>query len=175
MANLKDNNRGFTLAEIMIASLVLVIILVGLLASYVACFDLNETSKNVTLAMNAAQAKMAEITDYSFANACSDYNATTFTVSDMPDSRGVIYIYPYSSYTTNSSCNNCTSCDYKMLRVVISVSWRQKSGRIIGEDNGGVPYIAANALNGALNTGEDTNSNGKIDSPVQLVAFLTAG
>lgn len=166
------SQQGFTLAELMVAALILVTILVGLLASYVTCFDLNETSKNTTLAVDAAQQKMAQVSDYSFANACSNFNNTNFTLADsdlalMPagESRGKIYVYAYTGSSTSNSCADCT-CDYDMLRVVVSVCWRQKSGRVIGEDKD---------LDGILDAGEDTNGNGKIDSPVQLVAFLTAG
>lgn len=166
------SKTGFTLAELMVAALILITILVGLLASYVTCFDLNETSKNMTLAMDAVNQKMAQISDYSFSNVCSNFNNSTFTLADsdlqlMPagDSRGKIYVYPYTTSNIASSCVDCT-CDYTMLRVVISVSWRQKSGRIIGEDKD---------LDGVLDAGEDTNGNGKIDSPAQIVTFLTAG
>lgn len=167
------SETGFTLAELMVAALILITILVGLLASYVTCFDLNETSKNMTLAMDAINQKMAQISDYSFSNACSAFNGTTFTLADsdlqlMPagESRGKIYIYPYSSSDTSSTCASCVSCDYTMLRVVISVCWRQKSGRVIGEDKD---------LDGALDFGEDTNGNNQIDSPAQIVTFFTAG
>ena len=166
------SKTGFTLAELMVAALILITILVGLLASYVTCFDLNETSKNVTLAMDAINQKMAEVSDYSFSNICSQFNNGNFTLADadialMPagDSWGKIYVYPYTGSAITSSCADCT-CDYDMLRVVISVCWRQKSGRVIGEDKD---------LDGVLDAGEDTNANGQIDSPAQLVTFFTAG
>lgn len=165
---------GFTLAELMVAALILITILVGLLASYVTCFDLNETSKNFTLAMDAINQKMAEVSDYSFSNICSNFGISnsTFTLSDsdfqlMPagDSRGNIYVYPYTTSSISSACASGCTCDYTMLRVVISVCWRQKSGRVIGEDKD---------LDGVLDSGEDTNGNNQIDSPAQLVTFLTA-
>ena len=168
------NRRGFTLAELMIAALILVVILVGLLATFVTCFELNETNRNKALALYAAQEEMAKIRNYDFDNACDDFaiNATpsgtnsTFTVTDMPagESSGVIYAYVDTEYNTCPGGFDCT-CDYDILRVVISVCWRQKSGRVIGEDTD---------LDGVLDTGEDANINGQIDSPVQLVTLLTA-
>lgn len=169
-SNKIKNKSGFTLAELMVASLVLVTILVGLLASFVTCLDLNETSRNLTTALDAAQQKLAEIKDYSFSLACSDYSDANkykfFTLTDMPagESKGVVYPY------VDSGLNSCTvyncSCDYDVLRVVISVCWRQKSGRVIGEDKD---------LDGVLDIGEDKNGNNQIDSPAQIVTFLTAG
>ncbi|MBU2541035.1 MAG: hypothetical protein KJ593_03940 [Candidatus Omnitrophica bacterium] len=161
-----DSCSGFTLAELMIAALVLVTVLVGLLASYVACLDLNETNSNMTLALNAAQEKLAEIRDYSFSNICTDFNNTTFNLDGiMPTGESMAMIYTYVDSDFNScSTYNC-SCDYDVIRVVISVCWRQKSGRVIGEDKD---------LDGIIDTDEDVNNNGQIDSPAQIVTFLTA-
>jgi type II secretory pathway pseudopilin PulG len=163
---------GFTLAELMVASLVLVTILVGLLASYVTCFDFNETSRNLTTALNAAQLKLDEMRDHSFSLICTDFNNTTFTVDDMPagESRGTIYVFIDALPTgLNPDCSsfgsNCPCSDYDILRVVISVCWRQKSGRVIGEDKD---------LDGVLDIGEDKNGNSIIDSPAQVVSYLTA-
>jgi len=162
---------GFTLSELMIAALVLVTILVGLLASYVTCFDLNETNRNTTSALNAAQEKMAEIRNWNFDTVCSDFNTdpdNKFTVFGMPagESMGVVYAYVDTEYNTCPGGFNCT-CNYDILRVVISVCWRQKGGRVIGEDTN---------LDGVLDVGagEDTNGNGQIDSPVQLISFVTS-
>ncbi len=164
---------GFTLAELMVASLVLVTILVGLLASFVTCLDLNETSRNLTTALDAAQQKLAEIREHSFGDACSYYNGRSVDddgnpddVDDMPpgESRRIVYVY-VDPGVNSCSTYNCT-CDYDVLRIVISVCWRQKSGRIIGEDKD---------LDGVLDLGEDKNGNNQIDSPAQIVTFLTAG
>ncbi|MEW6009170.1 MAG: hypothetical protein AB1629_06020 [Candidatus Omnitrophota bacterium] len=168
-----SNNYGFTLAELMVASLVLVTILVGLLASFVTCLDLNETSRNLTTALDAAQQKVAEIREHSFSDVCAYYNGRSTDsdgnpddLDDMPagESRRIVYVY------VDSGLNSCTTynctCDYKILRIIISVCFRQKSGRVIGEDKN---------LNGVLDAGEDKNANNQIDSPAQIVTFLTAG
>ena len=47
--------------------------------------------------------------------------------------------------------------------VTVSVCYRTKGGRVIGED--------AN-LNGTLNTGEDKNGNYVLDSPIQLTTYV---
>lgn len=179
------SQTGFTLAELMVAALVLVTILVGLLSTYVTCFDLNETNSNMTLALNAAEEKMAEIRDYSFRNACAKFQDEVDGIDVMCECEdgedpvdcceGLLRTYVYiddsdlngrcsSSEISNDDCN----CVYDMLRVVISASWRQKSGRVIGEDQD---------LDGVLDTDpdEDVNDNNQIDSPVQIVTYMTSG
>jgi Tfp pilus assembly protein PilV len=147
-----DNRKGFTLIEVMLAAAFLIIVLGGLLATYISCFELISTSRNLTLAVNAARGKVEEIRDYSFNQIYSDYDNTTFTVNEMStgNSRGVVYV-------------DNTNPD--LLQVIVSVCWRQRANRIIGEDLD---------LDGNLDTGEDTNFNNMIDSPAQLITLITA-
>jgi hypothetical protein len=147
-----DNRKGFTLIEVMLAAAFLIIVLGGLLATYISCFELISTSRNLTLAVNAARGKVEEIRDYSFNQIYSDYDNTTFTVNEMSagNSRGVVYV-------------DNTNPD--LLQVIVSVCWRQRANRIIGEDLD---------LDGNLDTGEDTNPNNMIDSPAQLITLITA-
>lgn len=142
---------GFTLIEVVLAVGILVFVLCGILATYISCFELIATSKNMTLATNTAQRKIEEVRDYNFYNIYNDYNHQTFSVDEMPagDSRGVIYV---------------DDSNPELLRITVSVCWRQRAGRIIGEDSN---------LNGSLNSGEDLNGNGIIDSPVQLITLIT--
>ncbi len=58
----------------------------------------------------------------------------------------------------------------RLLEVTITVCWRAKDGRIIGEDNGAGGGIA---LNGILDGAEDINGNGELDSPVKFMEFIT--
>jgi hypothetical protein len=69
---------------------------------------------------------------------------------------GVIYLY-----TDHSSR---TYVDAEMIEVVVSVSWQDRNGRIMGEDLD---------LDGTLDGGEDTNSDGELSSPVSLRTFIT--
>ena len=152
MRRLRNNHKGFTLIEVMLAAAFLVIVLSGLLATYISCFELISLSRNLTFATNAAQMKIEEIRDYSFSHIYSDYDNTTFNVSEITpgNSRGVIYV------------NNKNP---ELLLVTISVCWDQRSGRIIGEDLN---------LDGNLDAGEDANGNSIIDSPAQIVTLIAA-
>ncbi len=148
--------NGFTLIELMLAAAVLIVVVVGLLATYVGCFTINETAKNLTLAINAAQQTLEEIRDYNFYSIYDDYNNTTFEASGIPNSDGE------GSVKINDS-------NPDLLKVTISVCWRQRGGRIIGEDNGRGGGIA---LNGRLDGTEDVNGNGIIDSPASIVTLM---
>jgi len=144
--------RGFTLIEVMIAAAILAIVLCGLLVTYIRCFELISTSRNLTFAVNAAQRKIEEMRDYTFSQIYTDYNNQNFTVDEIGagNSRGVIYV---------------DNSDPVLLKVTISVCWRQQGSRIIGEDLN---------LNGILDPGEDLNGNNMIDSPAQLVTLIAA-
>lgn len=146
-----NTNKGFTLPELMISSLILGITFVGMLLTFIKCMELSELSRNSMTAIAAAKSKMEEIKNHDFNTIFTDYNNVAFEVTGFSPSRaeGVTYI-------NNSNPD--------LLVVTISVSWRQKNGRVIGEDTN---------LNGAFNVGEDTMTvNGLLDSPVQIVGNI---
>lgn len=141
-------NHGFTLLELMIASGVLIIALVGLLATYIACLELEETTKNSNSALNAARQVLEEIRDTPFLSIFDTYDGYTFHVPGFAANSSQGYV----------SINNSTD----LLNVTIGVCWRQKSLRIIGEcqDVAGVVSFS------------DANGNSILDSPVQLTTLM---
>lgn len=147
---LRGNLKAFTLIEVMLGAALLVTVLVSIIAVYMICFELVSTSRNMTFAVNEAQAMMEEIRDYDFYIIYSYYNNKTFTVSEITsgNSRGVVYV-------DNSNPS--------LLKVTISVCWRDRT-RTIGEDLD---------FDGVLDSGEDLNKNGIIDSPAQIVSLIT--
>lgn len=142
--------RGFTLLELMIAVGVLVVALAGLLGVFAHLMLLNENSSKLTLAVTACQAKLEEMRNSTFSTLYTAYNNTSFNPSGFAagEAKGAI------------SINNS---DPNLLQVFISVSWRTRSNRVIGEDQN---------LNGSLNAGEDTNPNGRLDSPGQIATLM---
>lgn len=146
-----SSNKGVTLAEALLAGAILAFVLCGILATYISCLELIAIARNLTAAINAAQEKLEEIRDYSFSLIYSDYNNQSFTVSGIPQgAKGVIYV---------------DDSNPELLKVTVSVSWLNRSNRVIGED--------AN-LNGILDSGEDLNGNSIIDSPAQVVTLITS-
>lgn len=148
--------RGFTLLELMLAATILIVAVAGLLASYVLCFNLAETAKNMTLATTAIQFKLEEIRDHTFGDITADFDNTTFTVSGFGagQATGAIYV---ESITTD------------ILRVTVSVCWRQRGNRIFGEDNGRGGGVT---LSGHLEGTEDIDADGIVDSPAMISTLM---
>ena len=66
-------NRGFALLEVLVATGILVIVLSGLLVTFVSCILMNETNSNLVIASNDAQnilehIKQIAATDYDTIN-----------------------------------------------------------------------------------------------------------
>ena len=150
------NKHAFTLIELMIASVVIAAALLGLLGVFTACLGLNETSQNITLAINEAQEKLEEIRNTNFASIIASHNGP-FALSGL-DGRGLVD----ATYVTGSNNN--------LINIRVVICWRQRGERIIGEDDGtGAGGIA---LDGVLNGSEDADGDNLLDSPAQIVTLM---
>ncbi len=156
--------KGMTLVEVLITIMILTFVVLSLLQSFVYFSILASASGNLAAVTAKAQSKMEEIRDHNFVDIPTDFgeggtpgNVFFLTrANDGVDASGVIYLD-----TVHSG----------LLQVTIVVSWRNKDGRIIGGDNGGGD--ATKALNGVWNTGEPSDSNGRLVSPVlTLVSYV---
>ncbi len=143
----KDNNKSFTLIELMIAATIFLIAFVGILISYFTCLELSEISKNTSIAVHASKARLETIRNTTFNQIKATYNNTAFVIANF-NGKGVSYV---------------DDTNPRLLKITVSFCWKQPSGRVVGEDKN---------LNGQLDAGEDTNGNGTIDSPVQLVSYI---
>lgn len=139
--------KSFTLVEMLIAFAILIVAISSILITYLACFVLVDTVRDINIAIGAAQGLVEEIRSTPFTDIVTEYNGLNFTVNDIPSSRGVVYV---------------DDANPELLEVTVSVCWRHRN-RIIGEDSN---------LNGVLDTGEDVNGNGIIDSPVELTTRI---
>lgn len=145
----KTAKSGFTFLELMIVCGILIVALTGLLATYVTCLELTETTKNSNYALQAAQKVIEEVRSTAFTSVASVYNGYTFQVPFMAANSSIGRVVVNSTNAT-------------LLRVDVGVCWRQKGNRIIGE---------CQNVSGVL-TFNDTNTNGFLDSPVQLVTLV---
>jgi prepilin-type N-terminal cleavage/methylation domain-containing protein len=154
------SNRGFTLAELLLAAAILALVLTGLLSVFVSCIIFNETNRNLTIAYAAAQAKAEEVKNTTFDNlfiSCPSprptgalCNGDTFALEGFSanDAQGKIEI-------SNESTN------LKRIRII---AWLRSRNRYLsGED------INRNL---SLDSGEDINNNGYLDLPVQLITLI---
>jgi hypothetical protein len=141
------HRRGMTLVEVIVSTCVFLMAVVGILYSFVKCIELNEIGRESTIAVVGVKNKLEEIKSVNIASIFTTYDNTTFTITGL-NGKGVIYV------------DNSNS---RLLEVKVVFCWRLMGGRIVGEDTN---------LNGVLNTGEDKNGNGQIDSNVQIVTRI---
>ncbi|HBR15127.1 MAG TPA: hypothetical protein DD723_06255 [Candidatus Omnitrophica bacterium] len=146
------NSQGMTLVEILVTVGILVITMAGVLQVFIFCSKLSDASHEVTLAMAEAQGKLDEIRDHSFSQVPTDYAlggtpGNTFNLSQLTG-KGVIYI---------------NAANPNLLEIDVVVHWRSGDNRMIGEDSD---------LDGILDSGEDINGNGRLDSIARLVTLV---
>jgi len=140
-------SKGFSLVETVLAIAILAFAVCAILQTYATCFALSSISENTNIATNAAQGLLEEMRSSSYVQLYDDYHGLLFTVNDIPDSRGIVYV---------------DDSNPELLKVTVAVCWRSGS-RVIGEDRD---------LDGVLDAGEDANGNGMIDSVVELVTLI---
>jgi len=145
---MRKNKQGFTLLELMFVISILVVVISGMIRLFIFTSTQVDIAGRKTIAISQAQNKLEEIRNHDFDLIATDYASTSFNLS-LIDGKGVIYI---------------DSSNAELLTLEIVVSWRNKYNRIIGEDQD---------MDGALDAGEDLNSNGKIDSSVELISYVT--
>lgn len=144
---LSQNNSGFTLVELLVASGLLIIVVTGLLLSYIRALELNEISRNSSIAVQAGRTRMDTIKNTAFDQVKATYNNVTFNIGGL-NGKGISYV---------------DDTNPKLLKITIPISWKQKNGRLFGEDAD---------LDGVLDAGEDKNANGLLSSPVEIVDYL---
>jgi prepilin-type N-terminal cleavage/methylation domain-containing protein len=141
------SNQGFTLPELMMSAMITVIAFMGILYTYARYLELDEISRNTGIALQTVQNKIEAIKNTDYDLIYATFHNQTFTTTGI-NGRGVTTI-------DNSNGN--------LMLITVTFCWRQSNGRRMGEDTN---------LNGVLNTGEDANGNGSMDSPVQLIAYI---
>ncbi len=145
--NLRSPSKALTLIELLIAVLILVPLFAIGMQTFIKCMELSDLAKNSSLAVWGIKNRITTIENTVFSQIYNTYNNTTFTIPGL-NGKGKTYI-------NNTNPNH--------VIVTISFSWKERSGRIIGEDKN---------LNGILDAGEDTNGNGQLDSPVEMTTQI---
>lgn len=140
MRNTKVRNKGFfvksfTLAEVMLTALFLSVVVSALLASFVACFLLNEANRNQSISTTHAQYVMEEIKDSaSTANGFNNLRTVVptqwnWSVSNDFTSRGFSYLDSerITVTFTDALTGAAPTAASKLLDVVVSVSWLDRA------------------------------------------------
>ncbi len=162
----RNSVTGFTLVEVLLCMGLLLGLFMSVINVYLYCFNLQETSRKTTIALNEAQAKLEEIKNLvsdlnddmyidNFENIVVNYDGE---ILDLPSINGKIMTE--ANYVTD--VNDPDNLNLVMVRVV--VCWRQKGGRIIGEAK----------IDGADNlVFSDLDADGTIESPVELITAIS--
>ena len=145
---LKNNDRGFTLPELLMATVLMAVIFVGVLLTILKCLELTDIARVSSAAVIAAKNKMMEVENTPYGSIVANYHNVPFDVSGF-NGKGV-------TYATSAS---------QAITITAVVCWKQPNGRVFGEDTN---------LNGAVNAGEDSNGNGRLDSIVQVTTIKNA-
>jgi len=126
MMRLRFCKKGFTLLELMISAAIILVTLVGLIETYVACLRLNEISKNENFALQATVSVMEAIRRTpvtQFAQIYTDYNNKTYDIAGMPSGDGTVCVR-----VNDSSANG------SLFDIAVGACWQQ-GNRIMGGCN----------------------------------------
>lgn len=137
---------AMTLVELLIATLIMVPVCIAVMYVFLQCMEYNDLARNTSTALRVCQKTLTQMETTSFDQIAATYHQQSFTSTDL-SGRGVTYV---------------DSSDPNYLKLTASFSWRQKNGRILGEDKD---------LDGVIDAGEDQNSNGMLDSPIMLTTY----
>ena len=117
---LHDKKRGFTLAEALIASVILVVTAIAFLDNLIQCSNLTETVSLKDIALNAARGKLEEIA-HSDLTQVMTYNGQTYPVTGLTAPVG--QTNPLSVAVTQVGTTN-------LFEITITVNWQQR-GRLM--------------------------------------------
>lgn len=114
--------KGFTLSELLLAALILVVALSAILIEFLACSVLNDSSRNLTLATTHAGYIMEDIKNTSFANIANNINNGDWDW-DSSDITGE-GLTALRNESIDSSVSGTT-----LLTVTVTVSWKDRNNR----------------------------------------------
>jgi len=119
------SQTGFTLPELLLASLILVFVLAGILSVFVNCGFLNESNRNLAVAISHAQYIMEEIRGTSFSQIESKVNN-----GDWDLSAAEIQSAPYNlTALSNEYINTNITQSGNPLGVSVTDTWTDRGGR----------------------------------------------
>lgn len=121
---MKPKNKGFTLAELLLAVSLLAIALTAILLVYINCILLNDSNRNLTIALTHAHFALEEVKSTSFTNIIPTYNGVTWNQADIT-AKGLTVL--------NSEQIDFTAAieggDPNFLNVSTTVFWEDRNGR----------------------------------------------
>lgn len=148
MKKIFKNYKSFTLVELLLAVIILGFTLTGLLKVFIQCSVLSELARNKTTVMSEIQGKMEEIRNSDYSLIVTDYDEVPF----------------YSSQLNATGVSFVDDTNAELLEIKIVASWKNKNGRVIGEDQN---------LDGDDESGaEDVDGDGEVSSIATLISKI---
>ena len=113
---------GFTLAEVILAAAILVFALTGLLALFISCMLLNESSRNRATAIAQAQYVMEEIKNTNFDNIETNINAGNWNWDETEIENESLPVLKSELITTTVPASGDPA------EVLVEVEWQDRLG-----------------------------------------------
>ena len=113
---------GFTLAEVILAAAILAFALAGLLALFISCMLLNESSRNRATAIGHAQYVMEEIKNTNFDNIETNINAGNWNWDETEIENESLPVLKSELITTTVPASG------DPVEVLVEVEWQDRIG-----------------------------------------------
>lgn len=138
----------------MLTAAILAIAIIGVFSIYASSIALTDMAGAMTQVTNVARYKMEALYAQNF-DTLNNFDGQTFDLSEFsPESLAVKEargVYKVDNYGNN------------LKKVTISISYRTKGDRAIGEDVN---------LSGTLDAGEDANADARLSSPIDITTII---
>lgn len=121
---MKPNKKGFTLAELLLAVSILAFALTALLSVYINCILLNDSNRNLTIALTHAQFALEEVKNTFFSNIITNYNGVTWNQADIITKGLTVLNAEQIDFTAAEEGG-----DANYLNVTVAVLWEDRNGR----------------------------------------------
>jgi len=117
--------KTITIAEVLLAGILLAVVLSGILMLFINCMLLNEANRNSTVAITHAQYVMEEIRSTSFGSIQTMANNGTWDLDDTE-----LAAAPYNLTVLDLEVIDTTVTSVgNLLEVEIGISWEDRRGR----------------------------------------------
>ena len=152
-----QSSKGLTLTELMLGTAIMAIVVIGIFSICNASMTLIDMAGTLTQMMNTASDRLEllyDVADVNFA-ALDGFNGQTFDLG----------AFAFNSIAVSAATGlyRVEPLSPDLKRVTVSVFYRIKGERVIGEDIN---------LDGVLNPGEDINGDGRLTSPAEATTII---